>query len=487
MSHPCKGNTARLVGLLSGSLSARAADAVREHLAGCAGCARAYERLTKTAGLCRSIGEEPEPNLPWRQIETQIQWRLSRQDPKPHMWLPVLATAAAAAVAGAVLAVLFLGRPPTPSPRASAPAASAAPKGAPATEDEELAAVVTLAKGEVNVVSSRGHSAPLTLTRPLLQGDRVLVGGGQVAFQWAERSGILLLGDSEAELRLLRTARQEIVLWQGQLYAQVDRRVADRAFSVVARGIRASVKGTHFSVDLSSEAVEVQVFEGTVQVEPLNKAWLPVDVPAGHVVRVPLERSAAPRVAKGADAGVVSKMNLLPWPNFQRVMASTGLLDVESQPDAADITLDQLALGTTNLTLRAPVGRHLVELWRGGTLLRRQWIEVGFAPGRLAVDLRPKPRARPKLPEGFQEVLHLRAVQVRACYERRLKTNPALEGKLTIRIEVDKEGVVSHASLDTDTVPDPRVGQCALRALQGWRFPAGTAADLVLPFEFRPR
>ena len=56
-----------------------------------------------------------------------------------------------------------------------------------------------------------------------------------------------------------------------------------------------------------------------------------------------------------------------------------------------------------------------------------------------------------------------------------------------MRLEVDRSGRVSRASLETDTVPDARVGQCALSVVRRWQFPAGTETELVYPFQFRPR
>ena len=229
MTRPCKGNARRLVDLLTGSLRAKAADRLREHMAGCPGCSAAYDRLRQTQELCRTIGEEPAPSLSWRQIEAQVYWKLAQSQPRaqagrPRLarWLPAVGALAAAAVVGAVVGGFLFGGSATRTWRSTeAGSSSVAP-----LHDEELAAVVTMASGEVTVLSSRGRERPLDPSRPLLQGDRLVTSGtGRVALQWADQTGVLLGESSELELRQLRTAASQLVVWQGRLVAHVGRHV----------------------------------------------------------------------------------------------------------------------------------------------------------------------------------------------------------------------------------------------------------------------
>jgi TonB family protein len=321
-----------------------------------------------------------------------------------------------------------------------------------------------------------------------MQGERVLTSAGRVALQWEAETGVLLTEESEAELRRLRVLEQEIGLWRGAVTAQVSRRREGQRFSVVADGVRARVMGTFFAVSLDETTVGIEVHEGKVRVESVEGRFPPLEVPAGMAVRVPRRgEDRRPALARTASRARPSQLNLLSWPSFQRVMAGTGLLAVESQPSGADVVFDTRAVGTTNLTLRGGLGRHLLELWRGGKLLRKQWVEIQLSPGRLALDITPRPRPAPRLPVAIQEVFRSRAVQIRACYERSLKNNPGLEGSLTLRLEVDASGQVARASLETDTLPDPRVGRCALTTVRRWHFPPGDETELVYPFKFRPR
>ena len=495
MTRPCKGNAGRLVELLTGSLRAKAADRLREHMAGCPGCSAAYERLRRAQELCRSIGEAPAPPLSWRQIEAQVHWKLAQSQPhiqtaRPRLarWLPAVGALAAAVVVGAVAGGFLFGGSATRTWRSTE--AGISPVGAP-LHDEELAAVVTMASGEVSVLSSRGRERVLDPSRPLLQGDRLVTGGtGRVALQWADRTGILLGESSELELRQLRTTASQLVVWQGRIVAHVGRLLPAQRFEVLARGVRAAVKGTHFALATAAEAVEVEVYSGVVEVSRVASGSAPLVVAGGQHLRVPLASGAQPPMARSAPAPAPTLLNLQQWASFQRVMAGTGLLALESTPVGAEVRWDAAQVGTTNLTLRGGLGRHVVELYQDGKLLRRQWVEVQASHGRLALDVRPrvlKPVAA-KLPVGFHEFFRHRTVQIQACYERQLKHNPSLEGKLALRVEVDREGRVTRVSLDSDTFLDPKVGQCAVGAVQRWHFPApGSEVEVVYPFQFRPR
>lgn len=492
---PCRGNTPRLIALLDGSLAAEEADRLRSHLEGCARCRTAYARLEKTASLCRELGSQPAPELPWRKIEAQIQWRLNRperEESQPRArassWPRGLALAGATAFGAlAAIALMTWLAPAPPSPAPARPLVRAAPSATRA-EHAELAALVTLAAGEVKLVPAGGVARALVLTRPILEGDRLLTGpNARVGLQWSKGSGALLLGDSDAELRRLRSREQELVLHHGRVAAQLAPLPPRGRFSIVASGLRASVRGTQFAVALQREQVEVEVFEGVVEVEPTDGRWRAVRVPAGFTLRA--DGRSGPRPTPVSASGAPGfAFNLQPWPGLFQAMVGSGLMSVESRPEGAEIRFDAQPVGTTNLTLRGSVGRHLVELWRDGKLLRRQWVEVELNPGRIALDVEQTRPPTPRLPASVYEVFRRRAIQIQQCYERVLKAEPTLEGKLTLRVTITKDGKVEDARLETDTLRDPRVGQCALATVRRWEFPAGTSpVELVYPLHLRPR
>jgi len=293
MSAPCRRNTSRLIALLSGSLRPAAAERLRGHLERCPGCALAFERMQKTAALCRSIGGEPAPALSWRQIEAQVNWRLLREEEAAGAagrglgWRPLVAGLAAALVVGGILGLL-VGRRTAPSP---APAQHPSPgRSAPRpTPGRGAGGRGDPRPGRVNVVSSKGQAQPLMFARPLLQGERVLTSAGRVALQWEDGTGVLLGQQSEAELHRLRVLDQEINLWRGRVTAAVSHRRQGQRFSIVADRVRVQVMGTFFAVELDEKHVAIQVLEGKVLVESLDARFPPLEVPSGMAVQVPDE------------------------------------------------------------------------------------------------------------------------------------------------------------------------------------------------------
>lgn len=77
---------------------------------------------------------------------------------------------------------------------------------------------------------------------------------------------------------------------------------------------------------------------------------------------------------------------------------------------------------------------------------------------------------------------------IRRCYERGLKRNPALKGKVTLRFVITLAGTVSQVSLPEDDIGDPEVAGCITSAVRLWRFPppSGGPATVEVPFVFSP-
>lgn len=76
---------------------------------------------------------------------------------------------------------------------------------------------------------------------------------------------------------------------------------------------------------------------------------------------------------------------------------------------------------------------------------------------------------------------------VKACYQRGLKRNPGLGGKLNVVIEVNTLGKVASVSIDKDTIGDAGVASCVKRVIKRQRFPPakGGVAEIIVPFVFQ--
>jgi TonB family protein len=72
---------------------------------------------------------------------------------------------------------------------------------------------------------------------------------------------------------------------------------------------------------------------------------------------------------------------------------------------------------------------------------------------------------------ALSRVFRSRAGALRSCYERQLKKNPKIGGKLVVQFKIGAAGRVTSARVAKDTVGAPAVGQCVLSRIRSWKFP----------------
>lgn len=79
---------------------------------------------------------------------------------------------------------------------------------------------------------------------------------------------------------------------------------------------------------------------------------------------------------------------------------------------------------------------------------------------------------------------------IRACYERELKRNPTLAGKVTVQFTIEQQGNVSGVKVVDNTTGEAAVGTCVANAVQRFRFnpgPEGGSVSFSYPFVFAPQ
>lgn len=484
MSQTCKADLGKFLSLLEGRLSAHEEEAMRAHMRECADCG--YRQLENIHGRVRETGELTPPALPFKKIEAQIRWRLAHD--KKHV--PQVATkriipwrfaqvALAAGLVGLVVGSAFFGARPKPFTELSL-----------ATETEkpglELAAIVTLLQGKVQQFSPDGSLTGVDFNRPLVEGNRLVTGeASEVALQWAEGTGVRLYAQSEVQLTRLTDRHQELKLWQGRIEAQIKKLPVGVTMSIVSNDIRATVKGTRYTVEAKDGRTTVEVYEGVVQVAATNGAWT-VDVPRGHRVQVEAKKEK-PDVEPLAEAAERPSLNLQPWAGLHRVLASTGTLAINTDPPGAYLKFNSAKVGHSNVRLRGTVGRHLVEVSTDDKFYRRRWVNLQSDGKPVAVAMEVKPKARPtrRLQAGIYKTVQRRARGIRRCYERRLKQEPSLQGSFDLHFTIDSEGLVQSVRVTKDRLHDDAVANCAQKAVKRWRFPAGESLEIVYPFVFR--
>lgn len=77
---------------------------------------------------------------------------------------------------------------------------------------------------------------------------------------------------------------------------------------------------------------------------------------------------------------------------------------------------------------------------------------------------------------------------IRACYERELRTDKTLQGRVRVKLLVNAVGGVTAARIQ-GSMPNQRVRGCVTRHAEQWLFPAptgGTCAVVVTPYRFKP-
>lgn len=81
-----------------------------------------------------------------------------------------------------------------------------------------------------------------------------------------------------------------------------------------------------------------------------------------------------------------------------------------------------------------------------------------------------------------------RLPSIRVCYDRELKLNPSLKGKVVVRFDVTPAGRVGNGAIDSDSMNDDRVGKCILMLMKGWSFPfhPSESTTVSFPFVFQP-
>jgi hypothetical protein len=74
-------------------------------------------------------------------------------------------------------------------------------------------------------------------------------------------------------------------------------------------------------------------------------------------------------------------------------------------------------------------------------------------------------------PDVIQRIVRQNFGRFRHCYEIGLRTNPNLEGRVTARFVIGRDGAVSNVSAGGD-LPDPQVRSCVASAFYGLSFPS---------------
>ncbi len=91
-------------------------------------------------------------------------------------------------------------------------------------------------------------------------------------------------------------------------------------------------------------------------------------------------------------------------------------------------------------------------------------------------------------PEVIQRIVRQNFGRFKLCYQNGLRSNPALQGRVTTKFVIDRDGSVKSSQDGGSDMPDLGVTQCVVRAFGNLSFPQpeGGIVQVVAPIIFNP-
>ncbi len=89
---------------------------------------------------------------------------------------------------------------------------------------------------------------------------------------------------------------------------------------------------------------------------------------------------------------------------------------------------------------------------------------------------------------GLRDALRLRGASAKGCYNKALRSNPTLQGKMTIAVRVSPTGTACSASVASDSLGDASVSSCILQQFRAGSYPKpkGGCVNVQVPLNFVP-
>ena len=106
----------------------------------------------------------------------------------------------------------------------------------------------------------------------------------------------------------------------------------------------------------------------------------------------------------------------------------------------------------------------------------------GVSRSQVAVTKTPEPLT----PAVIKTSVNRQMGKVRTCYERALKRDEGLSGKLVMGWRIGADGKVKHVSVVKDQLGSDKVSMCVIGAIATFKFPRGTeTVSIEYPMSFK--
>lgn len=209
----------------------------------------------------------------------------------------------------------------------------------------------------------------------------------------------------------------------------------------------------------------------------------------------------APAVSAGPDAGVVEadagdKVQIeAAAPAVETAELQVFALDHKGTPTKGTLRVDDKVVGKTPWTGQVAVGKRKVSVnWRFSLTT-----VVAGQPNTVTIKLaKPKAKAREKnvAPVGgrLAKSKILRGINadlsgLRSCYEKELKKDQRLQGKMVVGFVIDQDGQVARANIRSSEIDNKRVKSCIVSRVRRLKFakPDGGSVEVAYPLNFKPK
>ncbi len=491
MSAPHTTKLRALGAYAQGRLSSQGETRLKRHLRECDACRRMLVTVETYDQLRREAQRESPPALPWERLEQALlaepvsgesprAQAASHGAPKVSGKLIALAWPVLALAATVLLGLMAWRERPVPVAQpVSSPASSVV-----AVEEARIRGTVTLVAGDVQIEAA-GARARAALGQAVEEGARLVTAAdAEVHLALEGGGGIVVEPESHLLVRRLREHSAELVLRAGSVYQRVRKLAEGERYEVLFGDYVAHVRGTGFRVSHRAEVEgqaeghsQVAVHEGRVVVQQGERVI--ADLSAGQSWNSSPDVKASPgpeRAVHGAEAEAQGWTRLVlpavPSVAAWRIAGArlSGHEELAMRVPAGDLTLPYEDLRGRERTLSLRVATE-------GSTLREQDIRALIAAQNEPMGQLSAEQIAPVVRAGLDSL--------RRCYERGLKRDPGLMGKLVLSIRVAPDGHVLRASVagsekeaSNSGIP-LEVEGCMQAEARSWTFPRPTGGSVV--------
>lgn len=221
----------------------------------------------------------------------------------------------------------------------------------------------------------------------------------------------------------------------------------------------------------------------------------PTGAMAGLLTGLPA-RSEQPGPDAGVvegDAGVAAQVDA--EPEVEKAELKVFALDHKGKPTKGTLRVDDKIVGKTPWTGQVEVGKRKVSVnWR--------FTETTIVAGQSNTVTIKLPAGKPKKPKKdvapiggtLAKSKILKGINadlsgLRSCYEKELKKDQFLQGKVVVGFVIDQDGQVAKANISSSEIDNKRVKRCIVGRVRRLKFakPEGGSVQVAYPLNFKPK